>query len=194
MEKERAYEMPVLEESYLIHTNENPDNSRFKFLYKKTKNKDTFFFEKFIVTLLFDSKRWNRPFRYIKNNKALDRAEMSQYFFGICKSDGKETISFTYPSSVSLFLEMIKSKIYWFILQKDSSNEFSTSWFYKKKRNTNKEKVKNFNNEFINRIQTLDKEYSPLTILERRTQLCNDDSTKEYLSRKHDPLLNGSYR
>nr|YP_010986810.1 Ycf1 protein [Pinguicula vulgaris]WOL38201.1 Ycf1 protein [Pinguicula vulgaris] len=136
VEKERAYEMPLLEESYLIHTNENPDNSRWKFLYKKTENKDTFFFEKFIVTLLFDSKRWNRPFRFIKNLK-FERAvrnEMSQYFFGICKSDRKETISFTYPSSVSLFLEMIKSNIYWLILQKYSSKEFSTSWFYKKKK------------------------------------------------------------
>nr|YP_010986822.1 Ycf1 protein [Pinguicula vulgaris]WOL38213.1 Ycf1 protein [Pinguicula vulgaris] len=198
VEKERAYEMPLLEESYLIHTNENPDNSRWKFLYKKTENKDTFFFEKFIVTLLFDSKRWNRPFRFIKNLK-FERAvrnEMSQYFFGICKSDRKETISFTYPSSVSLFLEMIKSNIYWLILQKYSSKEFSTSWFYKKKKKRfmNKEKVKNFNNEFMTRIQALDKEYSPLNILERRTQLCNDDSTKEYLSRRHDPLLNGSYR
>lgn len=55
-------------------------------------------------------------------------------------------------------------------------------------------KRENFNNEFLNRIEALDKEYNSLNILETRTQLCNDDYTKEYLSKRYDPFLNGSYR
>ncbi|MGR6722268.1 hypothetical protein, partial [Aeromonas veronii] len=75
--------------------------------------------------MLFDSNRWNRPFRYIKNNK-FDRAvrnEMSQYFFDICQSDGKERICFTYPPSVSIFLEMLKRRISPYTLEKSSSNK-----------------------------------------------------------------------
>uniref|UniRef100_A0AB38ZIB8 Protein TIC 214 n=1 Tax=Scrophularia alaschanica TaxID=3138699 RepID=A0AB38ZIB8_9LAMI len=153
---------------------------------KKTENA-----EKPPVTLLFDSKRWNRPFRYIKNNK-FDKAvrhEMSQYFFDICQSDGKGRISFTYPPSLSIFGEMIKKRISPLTLEKSSSNELYNPWVY-----TNKEKGKFFNKEFVNRIQTLDKEYISLNILETRTRLCNDNYTKEYLSKRYDPFLNGSYR
>nr|WJJ45675.1 hypothetical chloroplast RF1 [Buddleja davidii] len=158
---------------------------------KKTETKDPFFFEKPLVTLLFDSKRWNRPFRYIKNNQ-FDKAvrnEMSQYFFEICQSDGKERISFTYPPSLSIFGEIIKRRISPLTLEKSSSNELYNPWV-----STNKEKEKNFNKEFVNRIEALDKEYISLNILETRTRLCNDDYTKEYLSKRYDPFLNGSYR
>nr|UEE93721.1 hypothetical chloroplast RF19 [Catalpa fargesii f. duclouxii]UEE93976.1 hypothetical chloroplast RF19 [Catalpa fargesii]UEE94146.1 hypothetical chloroplast RF19 [Catalpa bungei]UEE93806.1 hypothetical chloroplast RF19 [Catalpa fargesii f. duclouxii]UEE93891.1 hypothetical chloroplast RF19 [Catalpa fargesii f. duclouxii] len=181
------------EESYLMNMNENHENSRFKIFDKKTENKDLFFFNKPLVTLLFDLNRWNQPFRYIKNNQfeGAVRKEMSQYFFDICQSDGKERISFTYPPSLSIFLEMIKRRISPHTLEKSSSNELDNPWVY-----TNKQKVKNFNNEFRNRIEALDKKkkYIYLDILETRTRLCNDDSTKEYLSQRYDPFLNGSYR
>nr|QVL25478.1 Ycf1 [Gomphostemma lucidum] len=164
---------PVSEESYLMNINE------------------LIFFDKPLVTILFDSKRWNRPFRYIKN-KRFDKSvrnEMSQYFFDICQSDGKERISFTYPPSLSIFLEMIKRRISPPTIEKFSFNELYNPWVY-----TNKQKGKNLNNEFLNRIKALDKENIYLNILETRTRLCNDDSTKEYLSKRYDPLLNGSYR
>nr|YP_010935973.1 hypothetical protein RF1 [Lindernia mollis]WKW54426.1 hypothetical protein RF1 [Lindernia mollis] len=180
---------PLSKESYLININENHKNMNI--LDKETKDKKPFFYEKPLVTLLFDSKRWNRPFRYIKTNqfeKAV-RNEMSQYFFDICQSDGKERISFTYPPSLSIFLEMIKRRISPPTLEKSSSTELYNPWVY-----TNKQKDKSFNNEFLNRIQVLDKEYIVLNILDTRTRLCNDDSTKEYLSKRYDPLLNGSYR
>nr|QVL26511.1 hypothetical protein RF1 [Premna szemaoensis] len=184
---------PVFEESYLMNINENQDNSRFKnYFDEKTENKkDPLFFDKPLVTLLFDSKRWNRPFRYIKNNQfgGAIRKEMSQYFFEICQSDGKERISFTYPPSLSIFLEMIKRRIPAPRLEEFLFNELYNPWVY-----TNRQKGKSFNNEFLNRIKALDKEAISLNILETRTRLCNDDSPKEYLSKRYDPLLNGSYR
>uniref|UniRef100_UPI003000FBE7 hypothetical chloroplast RF1 n=1 Tax=Didymocarpus heucherifolius TaxID=1523607 RepID=UPI003000FBE7 len=173
---------PLSEGSYLKNINENNENSRFEILDKKTENKDLFFFNKFFLILLFDLDRWNRPFRYIKNNqfhKSI-RKEMSQYFFDICQSDGKEKISFTYPPSLSIFLEMIKKRV---------SPDLYKSWVY-----INTQRGKNLNNEFINRIEALDKKYLSLNILETRTRLCNDDSTKEYLSKGYDPFLNRSYR
>uniref|UniRef100_UPI0030011923 hypothetical chloroplast RF1 n=1 Tax=Didymocarpus dissectus TaxID=1736635 RepID=UPI0030011923 len=173
---------PLSEASYLKNINENNENSRFEILDKKTENKDLFFFNKFFLILLFDLDRWNRPFRYIKNNqfhKSI-RKEMSQYFFDICQSDGKEKISFTYPPSLSIFLEMIKKRI---------SPDLYKSWVY-----INTQRGKNLNNEFLNRIEALDKKYLSLNILETRTRLCNDDSTKEYLSKGYDPFLNRSYR
>nr|QZN06764.1 Ycf1 [Leonurus cardiaca] len=179
---------PVSEESYLMNINENQDNSRWKIFDQKTENK---VFNKPLVTILFDSKRWNRPFRYIKN-KRFDKAvrnEMSQYFFDICQNDGKERISFTYPPSLSIFLEMIKKRISPPTIEKFSFNELYNPWV-----DTNKQKEKNLNNEFVNRIKALDKENIYLNILETRTRLCNDHSTKEYLSKRYDPFLNGSYR
>lgn len=74
-------------------------------------------------------------------------------------------------------------------LEKCSSNEPYTPWIY-----TNKQKEKNLNNEFINRIEALDKEYISLNILEIRIRLCNNNSRKEYFSKRYDPFLSGSYR
>nr|YP_010599085.1 hypothetical chloroplast RF1 [Primulina luochengensis]WAL03462.1 hypothetical chloroplast RF1 [Primulina luochengensis] len=173
---------PLSEGSYLKNINENNENSRFEILYKKTENKDLFFFHKSLLILFFDLDRWNRPFRYIKKNqfdKSI-RKEMSQYFFYICQSDGKEKIPFTYPPSLSIFVKMIKKGV---------SPDLYKSWVY-----INKQRGKNLNNEFINRIEALDRKYLSLNILETRTRLCNDDSTKEYLSKGYDPFLNGSYR
>nr|YP_010415400.1 hypothetical chloroplast RF19 [Elsholtzia byeonsanensis]URY63350.1 hypothetical chloroplast RF19 [Elsholtzia byeonsanensis] len=182
---------PVSEESSLMNINENQDNSRFKKNDSKTEKKKLFFFYKPLVTLLFDSKRWNRPFRYIKNKQfdRISRNEMSQYFFDICQSDGKERISFTYPPGLAFFLEMLKRRISPPLFEKFSSNELSNPWVY-----PNKQKEKNVNNEFQNRIKALDKETVSLNVLETRIRFCNDDSTKEYLSKGYDPFLNGSYR
>lgn len=68
--------------------------------------------------------------RYIQNDRFEDavRNEMSQYFFHTCQSDGKERISFTYPPSLSIFLEMIKKKISRFTTEKLSHNELYKNW------------------------------------------------------------------
>ncbi|KAL6557724.1 Ycf1 [Orobanche minor] len=139
-------------------------------------------------------KRWNRPIYYIEGGV---RNEMSQYFFNICKNDGKERISFTYPPSLSFFIEMIKKKISQLTVENFSTNKLSNPWLY-----TNKQKAKSLNNEFINRIEALDKIFSSLNMLETKTRLCNDndndndndDDTKEYLLKEYDPFLNGSFR
>nr|YP_010734548.1 hypothetical chloroplast RF19 [Euphorbia hypericifolia]WEH01407.1 hypothetical chloroplast RF19 [Euphorbia hypericifolia] len=160
------------------------------------KKKNLVWVEKPVATLLFDSRHWNRPLRYLKNinnqhfsNPYPLRKEMGQYFFYTCLSDGKERISFTYPPSLSTFLERIKRKISLFLTQKISSDELYNHWNSK-----NEQKYRYISNEFRNRVQTLDKGYLASKTLEKRTRVCNDKTKKEYLPQTYDPLLNGSYR
>nr|YP_010628905.1 Ycf1 [Begonia fissistyla]WBN95788.1 Ycf1 [Begonia fissistyla] len=177
---------PVYETSY--PPDGNQENSKFE---KEKKN--IFWFEKPLVTILFDYKRWNRPLRYIKNDHLENavRNEMSQYFFYTCKSDGKERISFTYPPSVSIFMEMIQRKISLFTIQKLSSdqlyNHYSLSSINEHKRN-------NLNKKLINRVQILDKGKIIEDILEKKIRFCNDKTKKNYLPKTYDPFLNGYSR
>nr|AGW98859.1 hypothetical chloroplast RF19 [Operculina macrocarpa] len=156
--------------------------------------------------LLFDYRRWHRPFRYIKNNRLEQavRNEMSQYFFDTQQSDGKERISFTYPRSLSTFLKVIKRKIN-ILLEKTLSNQLDNAWISR-----NKKKMNHLKNDFFNRINHLDKEkidgkieqekereQKAVEILETRTRLCiQDDKTNQeyYLPQIYDPFLNGPYR
>nr|QKG63955.1 hypothetical chloroplast RF19 [Syringa reticulata subsp. pekinensis] len=188
-EKEDPNKIDETEEIRVNGKEKTQDEFHFRF----PENKDLWF-GKPLVTLLFDSNRWNRPFRYIKNNRLENavRNEMSQYFFDTCQSAEKERISFTYPPSLSTFWEMIKRRISLPTLEKFSSNELYNHWVY-----TNKQKSNNLNNEFVNRIQALDKKdkkRDSLSILETRTRLCNDNTTNEYLPPMYDPFLNGPYR
>nr|YP_001294243.1 hypothetical chloroplast RF1 [Buxus microphylla]A6MM95.1 RecName: Full=Protein TIC 214; AltName: Full=Translocon at the inner envelope membrane of chloroplasts 214; Short=AtTIC214 [Buxus microphylla]ABQ45308.1 hypothetical chloroplast RF1 [Buxus microphylla]WEB60488.1 hypothetical chloroplast RF1 [Buxus sinica var. parvifolia] len=186
--KETCYKSrPVYENYYL---NGNQENSKLEIL-KDKEDKDLFWFEKPLVTLLFDYKRWNRPLRYIKNDRFENavRNEMSQYLFYTCKNDGKQRISFTYPPSLSTFLEMIQRKIYLCTKEKLSSEEMYNHWIY-----TNEQKKNNLRNEFINRIEALDKEFVSLNVLEKITRLCNDETEQECSPKVYDPLLNGPYR
>nr|ADD30919.1 putative RF1 protein [Liquidambar styraciflua] len=196
--KETCYKnSPVYETSYLDGNQENSKleilkNKEGKDKDKKDKKKNLFWFEKPLVTLLFDYKRWNRPLRYIKNDRFENavRNEMSQYFFYTCRSDGKQRISFTYPPSLSTFGEMIQKKIVLSTTEKLYSDELYNHWVY-----TNEQKRKKIiSNEFINRIEALAKGSLLLDVLEKRTRLCNDENEKEYLSKKYDPFLNGPYR
>nr|YP_009371114.1 Ycf1 [Vernicia fordii]ARQ82096.1 Ycf1 [Vernicia fordii] len=83
--KETCYKNRPLYETFYLDGNQ--ENSKLEILIDK-KNKDLFWFEKPLVTILFDSKRWNRPFRYIKNDQFENavRKEMSQYLFYTCRS------------------------------------------------------------------------------------------------------------
>nr|QKZ95611.1 Ycf1 [Kerria japonica]WEG91490.1 hypothetical protein RF1 [Kerria japonica] len=189
--KETRYKNIPVYETYYLDGNQEQENSKLE-IFKK---KDPFWFEKPIVSILFDYKRWNRPLRYIKNNRFENsvRNEMSQYFFHTCKSDGKERISFTYPPSLATFFEMIQRKMSLFTKEKFPSNEFYNHWSY-----TNEHKKKNLSKKFFNRVKafdkTLNKESLVLNVLEKRTRLCNDKTKKEYLPKIYDPFLNGSYR
>nr|WHU28609.1 hypothetical chloroplast RF19 [Rosa sericea]WHU28702.1 hypothetical chloroplast RF19 [Rosa sericea f. glabrescens] len=186
--KETRYKNRPVYETYYLDGNQEQENSKLQIFKEK---KDLFRFEKPVVTILFDPKRWNRPLRYIKNNRFENavRTEMSQYFFYTCQSDGKERIAFTYPPSLATFLEMMQKKTSLFPKEKVPSNEFSNQWSY-----TNEHKQKNISKNFINRVKALDKESVDLNVLEKRTRLCNDKTKKEYLPKIYDPFLNGPYR
>nr|YP_009772048.1 Ycf1 [Thermopsis alpina]QIT02916.1 Ycf1 [Thermopsis alpina] len=159
---------------------------------EKEKEKYIFRFQKTLVKIFFDYKRWNRPLRYIKNDQFENviRNEISQFFFHTCQSDGKERISFTYPPNLSTFLKLMETKIYLLTTEKTSSDQLSNYWNF-----TNEEKTKKLSNEFINRAKVLDKEFIPLDIFEKRIRLCNDETkTKKYLPKIYDPFLNGPCR
>nr|YP_009455550.1 hypothetical protein RF1 [Cercis glabra]AUG83546.1 hypothetical protein RF1 [Cercis glabra] len=153
--------------------------------------KDIFRFEKPLVTTLFDYKRPNRPLRYIKNDRFENavRNEMSQYFFYTCQSDGKERISFTYPPSLSTFVEMMQKKMSLFTTEKISYDELYNCW-----NSTNEQKKNNLSNKFLNRSQALDNKFISLDGLEKRSRLSNDETKKKNLPSLYDPFLNGPYR
>nr|YP_010258930.1 hypothetical chloroplast RF1 [Microtis unifolia]UIX23799.1 hypothetical chloroplast RF1 [Microtis unifolia] len=184
------------EDSDLETHQENWELGRLKEEKKMNmKRKIEIWIENTFVTFFFDYKRWNRPLRYIKNDQFENalRNEMSQFFFFTCKSDGKERISFTYPSSLSTFSEMLKRKIFLYTIEKlyDNPPSISNSWIY-----TNEKKKCNLNNELRNRIQILEKnEGSPsLDMIEKRTILCDDQNKKKCFPRVYDPFFNGPYR
>nr|QUJ10318.1 Ycf1 protein [Garcinia anomala] len=154
--QETCYKNRSVYETFYL--NGNQENSQLEILIDK-KNKDLFWFEKPLGTILFDYKRWNRPFRYIKNDNIENavRKEMSQYFFYPCISDGKERISFTSLPSLSTFFEMIERKISLFTTQKLCSEKLSNYWYY-----NNKEQKQKISNELRKRVETMDKESTDL--------------------------------
>nr|YP_009631023.1 hypothetical chloroplast RF1 [Caulophyllum robustum]QBZ77439.1 hypothetical chloroplast RF1 [Caulophyllum robustum] len=192
--KETCYKnSPVSENSYL---DGNQENSKLEIEIKeKKKVKVTdlfrFWFEKPLVILLFDYKRWNRPLRYIKNDRFENavRNEMSQYFFYTCISNGNKRIAFTYPPGLSTFFEMIQKKLFLCTTEKISPEELYNHWVY-----TNEQKRNNLSNEFINRIEALGKGFLDLDVLEKRTRLCNDETEQKCLPKMYDPFLNGPRR
>nr|CAP62556.1 ycf1 [Ceratophyllum demersum] len=148
-------------------------------------------FEKPLVTLLFDVKRWDRPLRHIKNSRFENtiKQEMAQYFFHTCTSDGKQKISFTYPPSLSTFFEMMQRKISLCTIEKQSPENMYNHWLY-----TNEQKRHNLSNEFLNRIEILDKGSSALDVLEQKNRLSNDENKQECLPKMYDPFLSGPSR
>nr|AEX94032.1 hypothetical chloroplast RF19 [Sansevieria trifasciata] len=190
---EEDKDSPDYEDFYLDTHQDNWELVKLNLKKEEKNEKNSFWFEKPIITFLFDYKRWNRPYRYIKNDRFENaiRNEMSQYFFSICPSNGKQIISFTYPPSLSTFSEMIERKISLYTTEKLSHEDLYNYWVH-----TNEQKKYNLNNELISRIKILEKEkgFLALDMLEKRTRLCNDEDEQEYLSKRYDPFLNGPYR
>nr|YP_009993634.1 hypothetical chloroplast RF19 [Gonystylus affinis]YP_009993655.1 hypothetical chloroplast RF19 [Gonystylus affinis]QNO35384.1 hypothetical chloroplast RF19 [Gonystylus affinis]QNO35405.1 hypothetical chloroplast RF19 [Gonystylus affinis] len=188
--KETYYKNSPVYETSSLSLDGNQENSKLE-IFKEREDKYFLWFEKPLVTLLFDSKKWNRPFRYIKNDQFQNavKNEMSQYFFYTCQSDGKERISFMYPPSLSTFAEIIQKKISFFTTEKLLSDQL-----YNDLNLTNDLKRGNTSDEFINRVETLDKESFDIGIFEKKTQLCNYETKKEYFPKKYDPFLYGPYR
>nr|AZL92887.1 Ycf1 [Cuscuta japonica] len=187
---------PFLEEKAGWDKEKEPDykfaDSELEILQKnESKNQE---FEKHLAALLFDYKRWTRPFRYIKNNRREQalRNELSQYFFDTYQSDGKNRLSFTHPISLSTFLKMIKLKI---PVEKNilNSNPLDKGWVSRNKKQMNYLII-----SFLNRVNNLDKAVAlPRIEFETtRTRLCihNDENKQEYLPENYDPLLTGPYR
>nr|ADD30911.1 putative RF1 protein [Phoradendron leucarpum] len=165
------------------------DNTNLILQTKKKEDKTFVWLKRFehtLVTFLFDYQQWNRPLRYIKNYQLENdvRNEMSNFFFYTCSSDGKTTISFTYLSSLFTLLEMIKRKK---LLFKNDLYNKNNNW-----RSTNEQKKNNQSNQFLKRMDALDKKNGLKKILEKRTRFCNKD--KEYLQKQYDPFVNGSFR
>nr|QUB02062.1 hypothetical chloroplast RF19 [Dichorisandra thyrsiflora] len=189
--KDTCYkDSPVYEDSYLDRYQDNWEFGRLK----EEKNEKTFFsLEKPLLTFLFDYKRWNRPLRYIKNNRFENavRSEMSQSLIYTYPSNGKQIISFTYLPGLSTFSEMIERKMSLYTTEKCSHENLYNYWV-----STNEQKKYNLSNELINRIKTLEKkrESPSLDILEKRNRLCNDENEEEYLPKGYDPFLRGPYR
>nr|YP_010931150.1 hypothetical protein RF1 [Paraphalaenopsis laycockii]WKL07338.1 hypothetical protein RF1 [Paraphalaenopsis laycockii] len=179
---------PVYEDSDLETHQENWELGRLK----EEKNK-RLWVEKTFVTFFFDYKRWNRPLRYIKNDKLENalRNEMSQFFFFTCTSYGKQIISFTYPPSLSTFSEMLERRISLYIIEKLYDEDLYNSWIY-----ANEKKECNLNNELRSRIQIIEKNErsSSLDMLEKKTILCDDEKKKKCLPKAYDPFFNGPYR
>nr|WMW14468.1 hypothetical chloroplast RF1 [Tripterygium hypoglaucum] len=169
----------------IFYLDENQENPMFEIF----QDKNIFWFEKPLVTILFDYKRWHRPFRYIKNNgrEKTVRNEMSQFFFYTCLSDGKQKIPFAYLPSLSFFFDLIERKMPIFTTEKTTSTELYNRWGY-----MNEQKKNKLNNEFINKVETQDFHFLAFTLLEKRTRLCKN--TKESLPKLFDPLLSGPSR
>nr|YP_010328435.1 hypothetical chloroplast RF1 [Corybas cryptanthus]UJH20779.1 hypothetical chloroplast RF1 [Corybas cryptanthus] len=191
--KEARYQDSPVYKDYDLETHrENWELGRLKEEKRININKKI---ENTFITFFFDSKRWNRPLRYIKNNRLENalRNGMSQFFFFTCKSDGKQIISFTYPPSLSTFLEMIKRRITLYIIEKlyDKDIYIYNDWIY-----TNENKKCNLNNELINRIKIIERNegFPSLDMLEKRIILCDDENKKKCLPKVYDPFLNGPYR
>nr|YP_010006502.1 Ycf1 [Mitostemma brevifilis]YP_010006515.1 Ycf1 [Mitostemma brevifilis]QNR05177.1 Ycf1 [Mitostemma brevifilis]QNR05190.1 Ycf1 [Mitostemma brevifilis] len=186
--KETCYKKRPVYETFDLDGNQ--ENWKFEI-----KDKNIFGLEEPLATTLFDFQRWNRPFQAVKTDRFTVELRdpiqnrMSEFFFHTCRSDGKERISFTYPSSLSTFLEMIQRKISLLTTEKLTSTELYNHW-----KSNNEQRKKTLSNEFLNRVKNLDKGYPILNILEKRTRLCNDKTKKKYLPKILDPLLSGPSR
>nr|UZH33983.1 Ycf1 protein [Phedimus ellacombeanus] len=188
--KEICYQnSPVYETSYLYGTQET---SKLQILKKKEKKLvNTKSLTKSLVVLLFDYKRWRRPLRYLKNNKFENSIinDMSQYFFFSCQDSEKNRISFTYLPSLKTFFEMLERKMHFFrsVEAVDSiSNELENSRVSK----TEQKKTK-LRTEFLTRLEDLQTRSFSVDLL---TKLRIDETKKEYLLKKNDPVLNGPHR
>nr|ABW22810.1 hypothetical chloroplast RF1 [Phaseolus vulgaris] len=160
-----------------------------KNLYKLDEQKNKL--QKPLLNILFNYKRWNRPFRYIKNNQFenIIKNEISEFFFHTYPRNGREKIYFTYPQNLSTFQKMMETKIDIFTIKKISYDDSSNHSSY-----SNEEKRKKLSNEFITRTKLIDKELISLDIFENRIRLCNDETKKNYFTKITDPFLNGPFR
>lgn len=161
-----------------------------EFQFTQLKNYGFSWLNKPWPTFFFDHRRWNRPLRYIENsrfsNKSPIKKNVSQYFFDISLSDGKQKISFTALPSLSIFEKDLKN--YLNISKKSTlSNHFYKDWI------NNKQKRKDsLYYELKNRLKALDNGVFVKDIIEKKTGLFNNEGNN--LTKIHDPFLNEAFR
>nr|YP_009767555.1 Ycf1 [Daniellia ogea]QIS98173.1 Ycf1 [Daniellia ogea] len=182
-EKKRSNEEEL---SASIFSEEGEDSYKID----ETEEKDIFQFEKPLINILFDFKRWNRPVRYIKNERFENAIinEMSQYFFYPCQNVGKAKIFFTYLPSLPTVVEMIQRKISILTTEK-LSDELNNYWSY-----TNEKKRKSLSKKIFHSAKAIDKKFLAMHVIEKRIRLDNDETKKKHLPKIHDPFLNGPDR
>lgn len=161
-----------------------------KFQFNQLKNSSFSSLDKPWPTFFFDYHRWNRPLRYIENsrfsNKSPVKKNVSQYFFNISLSDGKQKICFTALPSLSIFEKDLKN--YLNISKKSIlSNNLDKIWI-----DTKQKRKDNLNYELENRLKALDDGVFVKDIIEKKTGLSNNEGNN--LTKIHDPFLNGSFR
>nr|YP_009671098.1 Ycf1 [Passiflora tetrandra]YP_009671110.1 Ycf1 [Passiflora tetrandra]QCX30320.1 Ycf1 [Passiflora tetrandra]QCX30321.1 Ycf1 [Passiflora tetrandra] len=189
--KETCYKKRPVYETFDLDGNQE----NWKFEIKET---DLFGLEEPLATTLFDFQRRNRPFQAVKTDRLTVKLRdpiqnrMSEFFFHTCRSDGKERISFTYPSTLSTFLEMIQRKIS--LLTTEKLEKLTSTELYNHWKSNNEQRKKTLSNEFLNRVKNLDKGSPILNILEKRTRLYNHKTQNKYLPKILDPLLSGPSR
>jgi threonine/homoserine/homoserine lactone efflux protein len=141
-------------------------------------------------TFFFDYRRWNRPLRYIENsrfsNKSPVKKSVSQYFFNICLSDGKQKISFTALPSLTIFEKDLKN-----YLNISEKSIFSEN-LYKNWIATKKKRKEKLYSELKSRLKALDNSFSLKEAIEKKTGLFNNEGNN--LTKTNDPFLNGSFR
>nr|YP_009515215.1 Ycf1 [Isoetes cangae]YP_009515298.1 Ycf1 [Isoetes serracarajensis]AVH80042.1 Ycf1 [Isoetes cangae]AVH80125.1 Ycf1 [Isoetes cangae]AVH80208.1 Ycf1 [Isoetes serracarajensis] len=140
-----------------------------------------------LPTILFDYRKWVRPFRYVEedffyfNAMTLIKTEMSQYFFDACVSDGRQRISFTSSPSLSIFERSFKENF------KSFEDLRQKEWIDTENRGKD-----DLNNELTNRIRALDKGSSIEKVIEKKNKLC--DHSNNIFLKGFDPLLNRELR
>uniref|UniRef100_UPI0022DCE22D hypothetical chloroplast RF1 n=1 Tax=Isoetes australis TaxID=358748 RepID=UPI0022DCE22D len=144
-------------------------------------------------TILFDYRKWVRPFRYVEEDilyfKTMTpiKTEMSQYFFDACVSDGRQRISFTSSPSLSIFERSFKEYFNLSDIPSSFEDLCQKEWIDTEKRGKD-----DLNNELTNRIRALDKGFSIEKVIEKKNKLC--DHRNDIFLKGFDPLLNRELR
>nr|YP_010587447.1 hypothetical chloroplast RF1 [Didymodon constrictus]WAB45965.1 hypothetical chloroplast RF1 [Didymodon constrictus] len=161
-----------------------------EFQFNQLKNYGFSWLNKPWPIFFFDHRRWNRPIRYVENsrfsNKSTVKRNVSQYFFDISLSDGKQKISFTALPSLSIFEKDLKNYLN---ISKEST---LSSQFYKDWINSKQNRRNNLYYELKSRLKVLDNGIFVKDVIEKKTSLFNNEGNN--LTKIKDPFLTGSYR
>nr|BCX55418.1 Component of TIC complex [Scopelophila cataractae] len=157
-----------------------------EFQFDQLKNYGFSWLSKPWPTFFFDYRRWNRPLRYIENNRFSNKSpikkNVSQYFFDICLSDGKQKISFTALPSLSIFEKDLKNYL----------NISKNRHVYKNWIDNKQIRKKNLHYELTKRLKALNNGIFIKDVIEKKTGLFNHEGNN--LTKIYDPFLNGSFR